>query len=1490
MCPMISIFDSILTLFTFIFILYSGDQNHFSQQQQQQQQAHQLSAGVSGLTPTNGVFASSVLTSTSTSVINAPEDNTVSTASSVYISLPQASTTTPVEQPAERREQKTGGKGTFSSISAVAAAAGHVNPLLKPTQLDDSAALGPVKNPTAIPSGPPFQPPSSSLTANLGIGPLGIIKTAPGPRIPGSSVDEISLPQRSLGQVGQPGPPLLGRETTGSVPAVAAPSAEVPSSTVGAVKSAKAASGKPPIVKEKVSTKEVKISRTSQTKAQREKVKERKAREVAEKEQEKEAEKEAEKEKEREREKEKEKEKEREKEREREKEKERLKEEKERDAAAAAIASAVVTHHDLKLESVTSLTRRKEVTTAKLIALERKAMIARKGPPPYLPRPKVHWDYLLDEMQWMSIDFKQERRLKLALCHSISLMCSAAAIERINRSNERDLERQKAIEREKKKEKEMEVEVDVVSRQSLNSVGSTQNSGCTDTACETDNSILESTPMDLGSEIPVPIIIHPTILSSADKIKNKKIVASTISDMIKHHWQATSDAIEVHNKEAIQLLKVYKEYQEEEIDEEISPVTPSPLPLPLPSTTPEMTEVSTKRIKEKEILLKCLQDTAKFNGSTETSDGVDLTELSHQHYQRNKSLSSMILLKHQLYALKQTIDRNNSGYGVLLCGKNYSGRTALCAVIAETWLSSYTNNNTGKVDSGNSDATTVVKTEEENDSANGGITAFDEKNSDGPGTESGIHSKYFQTTQSSPHNEAYNTESTITRRKKPVLVLVPRCGLVRWYSELKRTYTGCNVQLGLKYGKNHDSIKVEKKEENKMDKEVENDGGKEGVKSVNKEDNGTCNVRTSGIEGLGSEPDIILCALESIHVLLEHLKMKNLNAQEESLNINMNINMNGNGNIRNTGKEKECDWCGVIIDSRSLNMAAMKTSMLLFIRAANPEISNTETAVKKQSDVGLKIKQEGRIYTSTAVIVNQATAVTNSTVPVQNTIKKKKDKHWLCCLSDLLPSTLSNRCYIRSEKQSETTVENNSLLSFLIPELRSTAAESPVGGTVGAPVHSPLPMISNDMNEVEVLRRLCVHVEVSQEDDVIAHSRAHEEIVTYDLGHVQRRKYAIAMDYFTSQGVFSGANISNLAKATIIIKRLCYHQDMIYIDVENEGEMIEKSNVKNSSTHSHARTKSDLTIKDLPKNLTEGKEKNSSASTDLGSVIPKENKIPSDDNNSNETNDMNSVDNNEKNNDEKNHKMNDNDSTDNKNDNNNNDNNSDKNGNNSSDPSSSSDMKMDVCTDIILACTDKTNPSGQETLENDRNIGAKNGKGTDPSFTLVNPQRYNPTEEAYLSGTMSYRTTSPAYVPGSKQHLWFSVGFLLSKLRSPVSFNMTSYRSNSPLFNSSSLSASLSPSFTASSSTNSPVVYTERSNGDDTPNFRKNSMTVHHNTACVGSYKLQALEGLLLRFIGQRVAILSETEEEMLAVHRYVRVYVCVSVRVCVCTCVCLYV
>ncbi len=36
-------------------------------------------------------------------------------------------------------------------------------------------------------------------------------------------------------------------------------------------------------------------------------------------------------------------------------------------------------------------------------------------------RPKVHWDYLCEEMQWLSADFAQERRWKRGVARKVSI-------------------------------------------------------------------------------------------------------------------------------------------------------------------------------------------------------------------------------------------------------------------------------------------------------------------------------------------------------------------------------------------------------------------------------------------------------------------------------------------------------------------------------------------------------------------------------------------------------------------------------------------------------------------------------------------------------------------------------------------------------------------------------------------------------------------------------------------------------------------------------------------------------------------------------------------------------------------------------------------------------------------------------------------------------------------------------------------------------------
>ena len=80
-----------------------------------------------------------------------------------------------------------------------------------------------------------------------------------------------------------------------------------------------------------------------------------------------------------------------------------------RDVLAAPYRPA--TYEEIKDDGVAALLQRREASMIRLSAFERREMRARKGPPPVLPRTKGHWDYVLDEMQWMAIDFRQVRVL-----------------------------------------------------------------------------------------------------------------------------------------------------------------------------------------------------------------------------------------------------------------------------------------------------------------------------------------------------------------------------------------------------------------------------------------------------------------------------------------------------------------------------------------------------------------------------------------------------------------------------------------------------------------------------------------------------------------------------------------------------------------------------------------------------------------------------------------------------------------------------------------------------------------------------------------------------------------------------------------------------------------------------------------------------------------------------------------------------------------------
>ena len=60
-------------------------------------------------------------------------------------------------------------------------------------------------------------------------------------------------------------------------------------------------------------------------------------------------------------------------------------------------------------------------------------------------RPKTHWDYLLDEMVWMSTDFSQERKWKINTCRKISLAVQKYFKDREIKSEMAEREEQKRV-------------------------------------------------------------------------------------------------------------------------------------------------------------------------------------------------------------------------------------------------------------------------------------------------------------------------------------------------------------------------------------------------------------------------------------------------------------------------------------------------------------------------------------------------------------------------------------------------------------------------------------------------------------------------------------------------------------------------------------------------------------------------------------------------------------------------------------------------------------------------------------------------------------------------------------------------------------------------------------------------------------------------------------------------------------------------------------
>ena len=1412
------------------------------QQQQQLHQSHRLSAGVGGLTPTEGIFVSTAVKSQPQGHVHGqgqgqgqgqvphsstPNSNDSSDlAPSAFISLPLAPASISQESslPVERREPpKMGGKGTFSAISAVAAAAGHVNPLLNPV-IKSSSPLDSLSS--KISNGSLYLPLGNN-PAILGPGPGPGLKapTGPGPgsgsgqRALGPSGGEISLPLR--------GPPVLTLPLASGVPldgsaGVTGKGAKVAVKTA-VVKDKDKDKDKD---KEKVSVKEVRSIRVSQTKTQREKVKERKTREAAEKEQEKAAEIEAERKMEQEREKERVKDKEKETVLQQAIDKEKLREDKEREIAAAALASAAVTYSDLKLESLTALSKRKELTTAKLLALERRTMLARKGPPPYLPRPRNHWDYLLDEVQWMAVDFKQERRLKIAHCHAVSQMCAESALGRFRYSDSQSGLRGAST-------------ADTVAANlSVHPAG-----------IEYGNNEQSISNPDLLPNPKVSTAINESTLEFTNR--ERKTRASNISCMVKQYWKSFSDSLGVHRIEAVELLRACKAIKEE-VDEELSTVTT--LTAADPGIIIEIK--SNGNDLQNERISSCLSDTnhlispqcsaelilsadsddykRRHNDNDRDCDFVsDSDQIPGSHSASSLNSPARRLHHHQQQALDAVIERNNLGYGALLYGDNYTGRTALCSMMANIWLRSSAERNTrfrGEAVAAAIADPTVLRSEKESSSTrfgeDGDVKCHDISVDSASTVTPADLSSPISGTMDIEHTSTKTTFSTTSvdqcnnrddgsgsHLKKPVLVIAPRYSLVKWLSEFQKSCPWYNVQLWIP---RTDSL-VKK----------ENDCG-------------------NGFDMEGT-PDVLLSTLEHIHLLLQ-----------------------SEGKPMTSKGIPECNWSGVIVDVRGMSRAALNSSLLLH-SFPRDKIKMPDMKIDIDRTVGMKIKLEGGIYSATTVMQTNNHSDGSAQVDrvkATSRLLHNEVQHWLDQLSELLPSSLTNRCLVSDVKKFDIQSENNALISFLLPQQRDSGSGQG-SGRQPSTVVSELSSSSSSKVE-EVLNRLSVHVQISSEVGARVRHGVEEEILAVEMGPQQHRKYCTALDYLMTRGAFKGNNVANVAKGVMILRLICFHENAVYIGVDNESqEIFEKEKDKDKDKPgvaskqvlgnqvANARTKSDLSAKDaisLECKSSE-KERNSEIADEIliplssdkeaaaitsvkmelegevqaenqgpGSIapdaLPDEIEVQKKGKGDGKREDR---------------------------------------------AEGSAEKEINSSTETVIKEETKLEKETKMEVDFDNNDSPSAPVSVSNSFVTSCPTDAV-LHELPEAKAVRLNLSCPAYVAGSRQQLRFCLGGLSARLTVPSAFDMTGQISTLLSSSSSSLSSSSSSSslsFALSGDTRSSRTYS----GDDCQVSRSGAQALD-SSRFEDSCKLTALRDLLNRFSGQKVVVAVETEDEILTVRR----------------------
>ena len=395
-----------------------------------------------------------------------------------------------------------------------------------------------------------------------------------------------------------------------------------------------------------------------------------------------------------------------------------------------------------------------------------------------------------------------------------------------------------------------------------------------------------------------------------------------------------------------------------------------------------------------------------------------------------------------------------------------------------------------------------------------------------------------------------------------------------------------------------------------------------------------------------------------------------------------------------------------------------------------------------------------------------------------------------------------------------------------------------------------------------MLDRLSVHLQVSSEVGTLAVRGLAEEIMAVEMGPHQYRKYSTAIEYLTAKGAFKGNNVANVAKGVMILRLICFHENSVYLGVNNElEEHLEKEKEKEKSAAgpkgigggqgASGRTKSDLSLKDakIIDSKTIGKDTDDEVSNQAQAQIRIS--LPSEKVDAVTINVKMELEGEVEKDDEcpktiVGDEISETVGTE-------------------VDGNSSRDQEIDIKTEADV----KEEIKVEKETEMDVEL-ASNSATSAPVCQSTNHDSDTVIDGLQMHTAVPFSLSCPPYISDSKQQLRFCVGSLSARLRSPSAFDMTCHipspnQSSSFVSTSSSFSSSSSAHFLLSGETRSNRTYA----GDDCqPNVTKIDPGTQGCTNDEGSCKLAALNELLLRFSGQKIVVSMESDDEVLLVRR----------------------